>query len=169
MGKPAEQDLSSFMAVLIMTIGCLVVLLVSNVIIIISNPENTSISTVVRAAIEADGDDKLGSTTPFPYGNRLKEPTYVDIFEDRLIIYPGEEIVPIPDLEREGNAFERLVDRVENNHATSYIVFLVRPRAALVVRRLKKMVKARGIDIGYELFEEGRDVEFEARRETIGF
>ncbi|MEM7393310.1 MAG: hypothetical protein AAF492_13280 [Verrucomicrobiota bacterium] len=157
------------MAVLIMTIGCLVVLLVSNVIIIISNPENTSISTVVRAAVEADGDDKLGAATPFPYGNRLKEPTYVDVFEDRLIIYPGEEIVPLPDLDREGNAFERLINQVADNNSREYIIFLVRPKAAVVVRRLKKTVKERDIDIGYELFEENREVEFEARKDNVSF
>ena len=166
MASSNDQDLSSFMSVLIMTIGCLVVLLVSNVIIIISNPENTSISTVVRAAVEAVGDDNLSATTPFPYGNRLKEPTYVDVYKDRLIIYPGEEIVPLPDLEREGNAFELLVNQIENNNSREYVVFLVRPHAALVVRRLKKMVKVKGIDVGFELFEQNREVEFEARRDA---
>ena len=152
--KGVEMDLSSFMAVLIMTIGCMVVILVSNVIIIISNPDNTTITSIVKTAL-TEGDD------PFPQGNKAKEPSYVDVRRDRLIIYPGEHVVPVRDLQLEGNEFEKLLDHVSENIATEYVVLLCRPGSTVVGRQLQKTVVQRGIELGVELFEEGRIVEYD--------
>lgn len=159
-----EMDLSSFMAVLIMTIGCMVVILVSNVIIIVSNPNNTRITSIITSSIYVEGmpDSKTEETLlPFPNGNQLKEPTYVDVHRDRLIIYPGESIVPVRDMRLEGNAFEKALNRVAANTANEYIILLLRPGTAPVARQLKKSIEQRGIDLGYELFEDERDVNYQ--------
>jgi hypothetical protein len=159
----ASQDLSSFMAILIMTIGALVVLLVSNTIIIISNPSNTAITSVVAFSLSGTEDD-AESGSPFPRGNMLKEPSYVDVHRDRIILYPGSEAMAVRDLERPGNPLEGFLERVYENRDEEYIVLLVRPRAAMTSRRIAKAVRDRGIDIGMELFEEGRAVNYEERR-----
>jgi len=158
-----EMDLSSFMAVLIMTIGCMVVILVSNVIIIISNPDNTSITSIVKTAIWIEGDEEEGKD-PFPNGNKLKEPAYIDVRRDRLTIYPGEHIVPVRDLQLEGNAFDKLLDRISTNKANEYVVLLLRPRSVVVSRQLQKTIVQRGIGLGYELFEENREVNYESAK-----
>lgn len=159
-----EMDLSSFMAVLIMTIGCMVVILVSNVIIIVSNPDNTRITSIIKTAIWNAGEDSKESP-PFPDGNTSKEPAYIDVRRDRLIIYPGENIVPVRDLQLEGNEFENLLDRVSTNIASEYIVLLLRPGSVVVSRQLQKTITQRGIDLGYELFREGREVNYAQAKE----
>ena len=157
--KGVEMDLSSFMAVLIMTIGCMVVILVSNVIIIISNPDNTRITSIVKSAIYEEG--KEDEAKPFPLGNTSKEPAYIDVRRDRLIIYPSESIVPVRDLQLEGNAFEKLLDRLSTNKANEYVILLLRPGSVVVSRQLQKTIVQRGIALGYELFEQDRDVNYE--------
>jgi hypothetical protein len=149
-----EMDLSSFMAVLIMTIGCMMVILVANVIIIISNPENVTITSIVKTAL-TEGDD------PFPQGNKDKEPAYIDVQRDRLTIYPGKSIVPIRDLQLEGNEFEVLLDRVGTNIANEYIVLLCRPGSVVVSRQIQKTIAQRGIELGVELFEKDREVTYD--------
>lgn len=161
-----KQDLSSFMAILIMTIGALVVLLVANTVIIMVNPENLAITSIVTSSLWVAppiGDGTEGGT-PFPMGNMMKEPSYIDVHPDRVILYPSEEVLPVRELERPGNALEIFLERVEGNRDNEYIVLLVRPRSSLVARRLAKAVRDREIDLGTELFEEGRPVNYELRR-----
>lgn len=160
MASAVEQDLQSFMSIILMTIGCLVIVLVINTLVIVSNPDMISITTVIHAALYEDGREVEKSGTPFPNGNKTKEPFYIDVHRDRLILYPGEEVVPLADLQREENAFERFVANVAEHAKTEYVVLLVRPRTANVARRLKKVIKANGLDIGYELFEAGRKVNY---------
>ncbi len=162
----AKQDLSSFMAILIMTIGALIVLLVSNTVIIMANPENTAITSVVTSSLfipPPTGDGTEGGM-PFPHGNMMKEPVYIDVHPDRIIMYPGGEVLPVRELDRPRNALEQFLERVHENRHEEYVVLLVRPRAALVSRRLTKAVRDRDIDLGHELFEAGRAVNYEARR-----
>jgi hypothetical protein len=162
-----EQDLSSFMPILMLTIGSLVFLLVVNTIIIMSNPENVRITSLVRSALYVQGRDAgMEGGAPFPNGNKDKEPRYVDVYRDRVVVYPGEYVVPLRDLETEGNAFEKLLSDVAANRAYEYIVMLVRPRAAKVARRIKKAVHAQDVDVGYELFETDRPVNYEAYKQT---
>lgn len=159
-----DQDLSSFMPILMLTIGSLVFLLVVNTIIIMSNPENVRISSVIRSAIYVPSD-KGGTGTeggsPFPFGNQYKEPSYIDVYRDRLIVYPGDDIVPVRDLEIPGNAVEELLVHLSKTKDEEYVVLLVRPYAARIARRLGKLIKERGIDIGYELFESDREPNYE--------
>lgn len=163
----ATQDLSSFMAILIMTIGALVTLLVSNTLIIISNPENTQITSIVTSSLYVP--PPLGGTgseggAPFPLGNKVKEPMYLDVHRDRIIIYPGEEVLPVRDFERVGNILEERLSDMEGKADREYVVLLVRPRSAVVARRLAKAVRDRGIDLGVELYEADRPIRYDPKR-----
>ncbi len=160
----AKVDLSAFMAVLIMTIGALVILLVANTLIIISNPEQTVITSVIRSGIWVDGGTETEGGEPFPFGNIHKEPAYVDVYPDRIIIYPGGIVVPIRDLERPQNSFERLLDYLSENKDEEYVVLLIRPGSVPVFRHLQRAIEDRGIDLGWELFEAGRPVDYERAR-----
>ncbi len=162
--KQASQDLSSFMAILIMTIGALVVLLVSNTLVIISNPTNTTVTSVVTSSLFFPDREVGEGVAPFPRGNRAKEPNYIDVHPDRVILYPGSEVLPVRDLERPGNALEHFLERISEAHDEEYVVLLVRPHAGEVYRRLVKAVNDRRLDLGVELFEADRDVNYEARR-----
>jgi hypothetical protein len=161
-----QQDLSSFMAILIMTIGALVVLLVSNTLVIISNPENTQITSVITSSLYVPAPLGKGDEggAPFPQGNTRKEPSYIDVHRDRIIIYPGEHVLPVRDLERTGNALENLLQHLEENRDEEYAILLVRPRASMVARQLAKAIRDRGIGLGQELYEEERQVNYDSRR-----
>ena len=165
--KGAKLDLSSFMCITLMLIGCLVTILVSNIMIVSANPDNISVTTVIRAHGFVDGSEEGSAADLFPYGNRTKEPLYIDVYRDHLVIYPKAEVMTIRDLEQEGNPFEKMITAVEVEREKQYIVLLVRPRSSIVARRLKKSIRDRGIDIGYELYEEGRPIQYEARENPI--
>ena len=161
------------MSVILMLIGVLMIMLVSNVLTIISNPENIKITSIVNSSMfsgKAGDEEKM---SPFPFGNKTKEPSYVDVHRDRLILYDPdpalmEQIVSLRDLEQEGNSFEKLLMRVETNKVNDYIVLLARPRSATVVRRLKQVIRDRGVDVGVELFEADRDVNYDKAIKASG-
>lgn len=159
------QDLSSFMCIILMLIGVMVIVLVTNTIVILSNPQNIRITSIFQSRSAPGGGS---SEQPFPFGNKAKEPVYVDVHKDHLVVYPGQEVVSLPDLERRGNALERLVAGVETNGENEYIVLLARPGTALVVHRLKKVIRDRGIDLGVELFEANARVEYERAAKASG-
>lgn len=165
------QDLSSFMCIILMMIGVMIIMLVVNVVIIISNPENIQITSIVRSGMyagEGGSEDTIGHSPPFPFGNKAKEPSYVDVQRDHLVVYPGQEVVALRDLERSGNAFERLLNMIQTNSAVEYVVLLARPGTATVVHRLKKAIRDRGIDIGCELYEANRPVEYDRAAKSSG-
>lgn len=165
------MDFSSFMCVILMLIGVLMILLISNVLTIISNPENVTISAVIKGSLYAEkteADEDQGLMLVPKFGNKLKDPVYVDVYGDQLVIYPEQKIVPVVDLERSGNAFERLLNAVAAKKDERYIVLLARPRSARVLRRLRNAIHDREVDMGFELYEEGRTVEVAAGQASVG-
>lgn len=165
----ASQDLSSFMCIVLMVIGVMFIVLIVNVVLIISNPENIRITSLIQSpGAWTPGQQELVAAQPFPFGNRQKEPVYVDVQKDHLVLYPSAEVVSIRDLERPGNAFERLLADVESKKNEEYVVLLARPGTASVFHRLKKAVLDRGIDLGWELFEADRPVEYDKAARASG-
>ena len=161
--EQVKFDLSSFMAVLIMTIGCMIILLVTNVVVIISNPENLTITTLVPRAYEPDSDEdkelakKMGEPM---FSNKDKEPSYVDVNPDKLIIYPGEHVLPIQDLEQSGNAFEQLLNQVAEHRDTEYIILVLRPESSRIAKVLRSAIVDRNIDVGMELFDKDKEINY---------
>jgi len=160
MARGFNQDFSSFMSIILMVIGVLVIVLITNVVMIVSNPENIRITSLVQS-VGAYGDEgsEVAGSHPFPLGNKVKEPNYVDVQRDHLVIYPDKEIVSFRDLEKPGNPFERLLNDLQKKRDEEYLILLVRPGTAKVLYRLKKIVGDRGIDLGFELWEADRDVD----------
>jgi hypothetical protein len=146
-----KTDFSSFMCIILMLTGCLVTIMVANVMIISSNPDNFVITSVI-------------GLTSFSGGNVAKDANYVDVYRDRLELYfekgRRKEVVTMADLELRGNFFEEFLAQVYNVRETEYVVMLVRPNSAEISRRLRKAVSDRGIDLGMELFEENKEVLF---------
>jgi len=163
--KGVVLDLSSFMCVILMLIGVLMIMLISNVLTIISNPENVTISAVIKGSLYAERDstdtDEALMLVP-KFGNKNKEPVYIDVYGDQIVLYPEGQIVPVVELERAGNAFERLLSAVAMKKDDLYIVLLARPRSARVLRRLRTAIHDRQVDMGFELYEEGRTVDIAA-------
>lgn len=158
MAHGADVDTSSFQSVVLMLIGILVIILVSNVLTILSNPDNIHIGAVMTNTIGGDGEEDEGSSGGPKFLNVRQDPIYLDVEHDRLTIYPEKLVILAKELLTEGNAFERFLDRVELVKDTRYIVLMLRPDSAIFQRRLRRIIADRGIDIGFEPFDFGREI-----------
>jgi hypothetical protein len=145
--KKTQTDFSSFMCVILMLTGCLVTIMISNVVVISANPENVQITSIIPQGMDPEKDKEFVDS----HGNVIKSPWYVEVWRDRMVIHPGEEVVPLRELERRDNNFELFLRRVEARKNSQYIVLLVREHGATVARKLKKVIRDRGIDIGMDL------------------
>ncbi|NCC53545.1 MAG: hypothetical protein EOM20_20360 [Spartobacteria bacterium] len=143
-----------------MTIGCLIMLLICDTLIVVSNPDNIKIVSVVRGGYE-EYDESLGRTRHVglpKYGNIFKNPTYIDVYRDYMIIYPEKTVVSAPQLEEEDNPLEQLLAKVGRNVENEYIILILRPGSARLGRFLRQTIHDRNIDVGEELYEEGREI-----------
>lgn len=145
-----KTDFSSFMCIILMLTGALVTIMIGNVVVISANPENIEITAVVTDPTKPVEVDE--------FGNVKKNPWYVEVMRDRMIIYPSQEIVGIRELENKDNGFERLLKTVEQSSTSQYVVLLVRPYAANIARQLKKVITDRELDVGVDLLAAGKSV-----------
>ena len=156
--KQADFDSSGFQNIVLMLIGVLVIMLVSNVLTIISNPENIKIGAVITGAVYEEEDAAGKTFIPPKFQNMRQDPVYVDVEPGRLIVYPEKKEILARDLMFEGNEFEKLLDDVERVKASRYIVLLLRPGSAVFQRRLRQAIRDRGIDVGFEPWDANRDI-----------
>ncbi len=142
-----KTDFSSFMCVILMLTGALVTIMISNVVIIAANPENVQITSIIPQGFDPATEKEVEDSM----GNVQKNPWYLEVWRDRMIIHPTGEIIGISELEEKQNAFERFLDQVEARKNSQYIVLLVRENAANLARRLKQAIRDRKIDTGMDL------------------
>ena len=160
--KQADFDSSGFQNIVLMLIGVLMMMLVSNVLTIISNPENIKIGALVTGTVYSEETDE-DSFIPPKFQNLRQDPLYIDVEANKLVIYggivnPERKEIAAKDLMFEGNEFEKFLDEVEQAKATRYIVLLLRPGSAVFQRKLRKVIRERGIDVGFEPWEAGREI-----------
>ncbi len=123
-------------------------------------PSTTSITALLTSALNQPQSDSvlIGSQT-------IKEPYYIDIHPGRLILYPGEQIIPWSEaMEQLDPRLMAFLDKVEAQRDEAYIVLLVRPHSAAASRRMARLVRDRGIDLDVELFEAGRSVDYQRQK-----
>ncbi|MDR0993927.1 MAG: hypothetical protein LBN38_05110 [Verrucomicrobiota bacterium] len=163
--KATDVDTSGFQNIVLMLIGVLMIILISNVLTIISNPENIQIGALVSGAVyETDVDDESSFVAP-KFNNMRKDPIYIDVDSQQLTVYfnDGENplqtfVIPERDLTLPDNAFEEFLDQVEAIKDKRYIILLMRPGSAKFQRRLREVISDRGIGIGFEPWEKGRPI-----------
>ncbi len=161
MGKNRDStktDFSSFMCIILMLTGCLVTILISNIVVIAANPNNVEITSVIGGTSAAGGD--VDEAMDVTFGNITKAPWYLEVTRTYLTIYPGEKRVGIRELEERNNPFEEMLAKVEEKKDKQYIVLLVRPLASSFARQLKKIITDRGIEIGMDLLEGDLPIKF---------
>ena len=142
-----KTDFSSFMCVILMLTGCLVTIMISNIVIIAANPENVQITSIIPRGFDPASEKEVEDSS----GNVIKNPWYLEVWRDRMIIHPGGDIINVRELEEKDNEFERFLSAVEAKKERQYIVLLVREHGASVARKLKKVIRDRKIDIGMDL------------------
>ncbi len=144
-------DLYPFPFLVLICAGVLAVLAFSSALVSVNSPDNVQ----VRSAVP------FVSRAPQAAGGGAKQPSFIDVKRDRLEIYPGGTVVPIRDLERKGNALDQLLDRVEGKADSQYVMLGARPGTATVVNRLKDMIRARGVEVGCELYREQEPIDLD--------
>ena len=157
--KDSSVDTSGFQNIVLMLIGVLMVMLISNVVTIISNPDNIKIGALVTGGVY--GEDEQSVSMP-KFQNMRQDPVYVDVEANRMIIYEPPSR-PYEVLARElllpGNEFEEFLDWMDARKETRYVVLLLRPGSAKFQRRLRQICRERGIDVGFEPWDAGRTIE----------
>ena len=141
-------DLFPFLGVVLMVAAVLIVALVANLLTVLGSADHIRITSIIRSS---------GAGA----GGKAKQPSQVDVYRDHLVIYPDGVIVAVRDMGREGDAFRRLLDDVSAEKDSRYVLLMARPGSATVVNLLKKRIRARGVDVGCELYQAGRPAEFE--------
>lgn len=155
--KGAAVDTSGFQSIVLMLIGVLMIMLISNVLTIISNPENIKIGAVVTGAVYEESEEERTFVPP-KFQNMRQDPIYIDVEADRLILVQENRTILARDLMFEGNEFEKFLGDVEQFKEQRYIVLLLRPGSAVFQRRLRQVIRDRGIDVGFEPWEADRAI-----------
>lgn len=157
-----STDLSAFMTVVLMLAGCLIVLLIVNLAARLADPNLIVIGTVIRAPGYQQGSNTdARSTGRVITGNFDKKPIYLDVHPDKLIFLPGGRSMPVRGMDRPTGLLETMLARIEPKRDGEYVLLLVRPRTAAIVRKLKQSILARGIDVGMELYDDYETVHVE--------
>ena len=160
MAQTAQTDFSSFMCVILMLTGCLVTIMISNIVIIAANPENVQITSVMPYG-ESDNEEEQAKDDT---GNITKNPWYLEVARDHVVIHPGAVSVGIRELENRENPLEKLFERLEERRDREYIVLLIRPYGAGTARKLKRGIVERGIDVGLDLLQKDVPVQLKNTR-----
>ena len=167
--KSADVDTSGFQNIVLMLVGVLMIMLISNVLTIISNPDNIKIGALISGTVyeEETGEEDKASFVPPKFNNMEKNPVYVEVDAHRITVYPEYIKISDTDLRLPDNDFEKFLDRLssvnkemkEQGRAEQrYVVLLLRPDSALFQRRVRKLIRDRGIDVGFEPWESSRKI-----------
>jgi hypothetical protein len=101
-------------------------------------------------------------------GTNIKVPSYVDCHPDRLVLYPGGIRVTWEDLQRPGNALERMLDGIQQETAKEYVIVMVRPNSVKFYRQVRNLIGKRPIDVGYDVVDKDFVVDWEAAVRALG-
>lgn len=135
-------ELFPFLSVLACTIGSLILL-----IVLISSQafsENKKVTIIPRTSSEA---------------TKSKQPFYVELRKDEVILHPSKEYVAIEDTFDFGSPFMELLSEVERNQNEKYIIIAVRPSGYEIFDRVRNEIEQRGLDLGYEPIDEEWELE----------
>lgn len=158
MSKAAEVDTSGFQNIVLMLVGVLMIMLISNVLTIISNPDNIKIGAIVSGSVYEEDADEDDQAAPPKFQNMSKNPVYVEVKGHELIIYPDYTRVKDTELRIPGNPWEKFIERIATVRETRYIVLLLRPDSALFQRQLRRVIKDHQIEVGFEPWDTNRRV-----------
>jgi hypothetical protein len=156
--KAAEVDTSGFQNIVLMLVGVLMIMLISNVLTIISNPDNIKIGAIVSGSVYEEDADEQDQAAPPKFQNMSKNPVYVEVKGHELIIYPDYTRVKDTELRIPGNPWEKFIERIATVRETRYIVLLLRPDSALFQRQLRRVIKDHQIEVGFEPWDTNRRV-----------
>ena len=90
--------------------------------------------------------------------NMSRDPIYVDVQPQRVVIYPDKQEISANELDAPDNIFERFLDQVQPQRDTRYIILLLSPESASLQRKLREAIRQHGIEVGLEPWEPGKEI-----------
>jgi len=134
-----EMELFPFLSILACTIGTLILLIVAMSAQTVSDEREVSIIAY------SDGNGV----------NKSKTPRYLECGKDGVIIYPSEVLVTFSELSNSNNPLAQLLQEISAKRHQEYLILAVKPDGIEVFKEVRYLIEQRGIDLGYEPFDEG--------------
>ena len=100
----------------------------------------------------------------------MKEPTYLDCFPDKVVIYPGtppNNQATWEELQRPDNIVTKCLNKVQANRTNQYVVIMARPESVKIFRYIRKMVDERPIEKGYDAVEAKYKVDWDEANKAL--
>jgi hypothetical protein len=95
-----------------------------------------------------------------------KVPVYVECRRDDILVHPDRVAIPVAEIAN-GQAWSLLLDAIERDRATRYLILLVRPDGLETFKLARQSAAARDLDLGYEPVHAGGPITVQgARRGT---
>ena len=146
-GDSSTDIMTSLIGCLILIlIGVLIIILVAQTLVVVTEPREHEIKALVTSDVEGVPDEKS-----FPQGNRKKQPIYVDVHEDYLLLLDGGKRMGAASLSKKDGEFQTFFDALAEKRNEEYLVLLVRPRAAAFMRKLRHEIAKRDLEVGFDL------------------
>lgn len=167
-GSSATDIMTSLIGVMILVlIGILLTTTITQAVVVLADPNQKDVVTVLQSQVDGFPEERA-----FPHGNDKKQPIYLEVVKDKVIIHPGKAEVSQRELRDPKNLVAQKIDEAASNADDYYFVLVIRPGAALLGRQLRTEIRKRGLDVGVDLFDTARKLEHvskteEARKQII--
>lgn len=155
--KQINIDVEPFLSIMAIVLKLISLILVVIVMRIAVNPKLKKI-----IALQGLWDKGKGNITD------SKSPSYLDCWEDKVVIWPGNKTVTWEDVQRPDNAVEVLLDKIQKNATNEYVVVLVRPKSVKLYRTVRKMIQKHPIDVGLDAVDMDFNVAWDEARKGLG-
>jgi hypothetical protein len=163
-GTSAGDIMTSLIGCLIfILLGIMIMVLVSQVLVAVADPDGKQVISVVESHV-----DGFRESEAFPEGNIFKEPLYVDVHPDKVVVYPYDAEFSQRSIIFETTDYDTMLEVVASRPDKEYVLFLVRPQASRVYNLLRRRIEAFNrtlrdpsthIEMGMELYESDRKVD----------
>jgi biopolymer transport protein ExbD len=134
-----ETELFPFLSVLACTIGTLILL----IIVMTTNLFTSKREVTIVAQSEGEGQGK----------NQNKVPHYVECRGDGIVIHPSQKFVNKKNLEGANSPLTQLLKEVKSKRDREYIIIAIRPDGVELFERVRSLIEAQNISLGYEPIE----------------
>jgi biopolymer transport protein ExbD len=137
--QATQIELFPFLSVLACTIGTLILL----IIVLTTNLFDAQ----KEVTILAKADREQGQ-------NKNKTPRYIECRGNGIVIYPEQQFVAKNDLDKSNAFLMQLLSQMKQRRDREYIIVTIRPDGVETFQKVRLLVEAQQIAIGYEPIEE---------------
>jgi hypothetical protein len=154
--KPISIDVEPFLSIMAIVLKLISLILVVTVLRIALNPKRLKI---INLGLFSSSHNETQLT---------KIPSYIDCYEDKVKLYPGDTSVTPEELQQPDNPVEKLLDKIEANKDKQYVVLMVRPHSVKNFRTVRNMIGKRPIDIGKDVVDAKFQVKWDEAKKALG-